>query len=134
MGTRALGVLPNRLNIRDTRGQRAYLQVTRHRDQRTVVVSQWRDDICVASTPLDVSELPALIGVLAEALGDAVNTVSPLHEDGADRSMWLRIRRHFRPTLARIIELARRRVGTDAWGAATPDRQTANDPGKDMRD
>jgi hypothetical protein len=128
-----VGALPNRLNIRDTRGPRAYLQVTRHRDQRTVVVSQWRDDICVASTPLDVSELPALIGVLAEALGDAV-TASPRHEGGADRSLWLRIRRHFRPTLARIVELPHRRVGTDPPGAATADRGAPNDPGMDMRD
>ena len=133
MDTRPVGALPNRLNIRDTRGRRAYLQITRHRDQRTVVVSQWRDDTCVASTPLDVSELPALIGVLAEALGDAV-AVSPRHEGGAERSIWLRIRRHFRPSLARVVELPRRRVGTDSWHAATPDQGAPNDPGTDMRD
>lgn len=100
-----MGALPNRLSIPDARGKRAYLQVTRHSDQRRVVLSQWRDGICVASTPLDVSELPALIGMLAEAMGDAV-AATP-RADRPDRSLWARIRDRFHPTLGRIIELPR---------------------------
>lgn len=62
MDTHFVGALPNRLSFPDTRGKRAYLQVTRHSGQRKVVLSQWRDGICVASTPLDVSELLGSLG------------------------------------------------------------------------
>jgi hypothetical protein len=36
-----------------------------------VVVSQWRHDVCVATTPVSVSEIPGLIALLAGALADA---------------------------------------------------------------
>lgn len=107
MDTHSVGALSNRLNISDARGQRGYLQVTRHSDQRKVVLSQWREGVCVASTPVDVAELPALIGMLAEALGDAA-TVSPDRPgSGVDRSFRSRIRKYLRPTPARIVELPR---------------------------
>jgi len=67
-------MLPNRLTIPDARGRGASLRVTRHSEQRKIVVSHWRDGLCVASTPIELSEVPALIGVLADALGDAVDT------------------------------------------------------------
>lgn len=35
-------------------------------------MSQWREGVCVASTPIELSEVPALIGIFADALGDAV--------------------------------------------------------------
>jgi hypothetical protein len=100
-----VSALLNRLNIPDARGKRAYLQVTRHSDQRKVVLSQWRDGLCVASTPVDVAELPALIAMLAEALGDAATVPSDVSKQRAHRSFWDRARRYFRPTLGRIVEL-----------------------------
>jgi len=105
-----VGVLLNRINIADERGQRSYLQVTHHNDQRKVVLSQWREGICVASTPLDVSELPALIGVLADALGDAA-AISPRPlEIREHRSFRTRVRNLLNPTIARIVKLPRRGV------------------------
>jgi hypothetical protein len=47
------------------------LRVTRHSEQRKVVFSHWRDGRCVASTPIELSEVPGLIGVLVDALGAA---------------------------------------------------------------
>jgi hypothetical protein len=35
------------------------------------VLSHWRDGVCVASTPVEVDDLPELIALLADALGDA---------------------------------------------------------------
>jgi hypothetical protein len=64
---------PTRLNIPDARGQGATLRVTRQPGQRKVVFSHWRDGRCVASTPIELSELPGLIGVLVDALGVAVD-------------------------------------------------------------
>jgi hypothetical protein len=82
-----------------------------------------------------VSELPALIGVLAEALGDAVG-VSPRREDRADRSIRSRIRKYFRPTVARIVEIPLRRDVTNRRGpmAVLPDPRTPSGPGTDTRD
>lgn len=64
---------PSRLNIPDARGRGATLRVTRHPGQRRVVFSHWRDGRCIASTPIELSEVPALIGVLVDAMGVAVD-------------------------------------------------------------
>jgi len=100
-----VSAVPNRLNIPDTRGHGASLRVTRHADQRRVVLSHWRDGICVASTPIDLSEVPALIGLLAEALGDAVATSDSQPTNAPLRSSpWSKIRNFFRPTLAKVVD------------------------------
>jgi hypothetical protein len=104
--TRRVSGLPNRLNIPDARGSGAYLRVTRHPDQQKVVLSHWRDSVCVASTPVDISELPSLIGVLAEALGDAVVLSGPGSVSGpAKPSAFSKLRDRFRPTLAKVVDL-----------------------------
>jgi hypothetical protein len=66
------GVGPTRLNIPDARGRGLTLRVTRHPGQRQVVFSQWRDGRCIASTPIELAEVPGLIGVLVDALSAAV--------------------------------------------------------------
>lgn len=74
-----------------------------------MVLSHWRDGVCVASTPVDLGELPALIGVLVEALGDAAAAPPPPRDGRAVKpSAWRRLRDHFRPTLAKIVELPHR--------------------------
>lgn len=100
-----MGATPNRLNIPDSRGHGASLRVTRHAKQHKVVLSHWRDGVCVASTPIDLAEVPALIGLLAEALGDAV-TISDQQPSRTTRrrSPWSRIRNLFRPTLAKVVD------------------------------
>jgi hypothetical protein len=80
--------------------------VTKHPEQRKVVLSHWREGVCVASTPVDVSEVPALIGVLADALGDAIGgkkneSVTAPRMD----SVLSLVRRWLRPRLAQITEL-----------------------------
>ena len=50
---------PRSLTIPDARGSGAYLRVTRHPEQRKVVISHWRDDVCVASTPVELVEVPS---------------------------------------------------------------------------
>jgi len=99
MHTLRVGVLPNRLNIPDTRGSGAYLRVTRHPDH-------WRDSICAASTPVDISELPSLIGLLAEALGDAVVMPGPASRSRPTKpSAWSKLRDRIRPALAKVVEI-----------------------------
>jgi hypothetical protein len=97
---------PQRLSIPDARGEGASLRVTRHPEQRKIVLSHWRGGLCVASTPVELSEVPALIGVLADALGDAI--AAPAHEtaDPGRRSSLLKsVRSWLRPKLASVVEL-----------------------------
>jgi hypothetical protein len=121
-----MGAHPNRLSIPDARGHGASLQVTRHPEQGKIVLSHWRDGVCVASTPIELSEVSDLIGVLADALGDAVNqTTTQSQSDtptAATRPTILSaIRSWFRPKLAQITELRLvRETGPGPGPAATP--------------
>ena len=97
---------PRRLSIPDARGQGATLRVTEHSEQGKIVLSHWRDGVCVASTPVELSEVPALIGVLADALGDAID--APPRESivpPSKGSLLSVIRSWLRPKLAQITEL-----------------------------
>ena len=67
-----MGGNPKTLTIPDARGNGASFRVTRHQAERKIVLSQWRDGVCVASTPIELSDVPALIGIFADALGEAV--------------------------------------------------------------
>jgi hypothetical protein len=96
---------PNRLTIPDARGQGATLRVTRHPDQRKVVLSHWRDGICVASTPIELTEVSGLIGVLAEALGEAIDVPVPPGAVTPRPRLIDTVRSWLRPKLAQITEL-----------------------------
>jgi hypothetical protein len=94
------------LTIPDARGQGATLRVTRHPEQRKVVLSHWRDDVCVASTPIELAEVSGLIGVLADALGDAIDTTVPAAVTPQRRLTVMGVVRNWiRPKLAQVTEL-----------------------------
>ncbi len=100
-------VPPNRLTIPDARGQGASLRVTRHPEQHKIVLSHWRDGVCVASTPIEIHEVPGLIGVLADAIGDAIDRpgAPPTTDAGQGASLLSALRSWLRPRLAQISEL-----------------------------
>jgi hypothetical protein len=98
-------VRPSRLVVPDARGQGASLRVTRHPEQRKIVLSHWRDGLCVASTPVELSEVPALIGVLADALGDAIDVAAPQPVAPGRRAPIAAVRRWLRPRLAQVVDL-----------------------------
>jgi hypothetical protein len=93
------------LTIPDARGAGASLRVTRHPDQRKVVLSHWRDGICVASTPVELSEIPALIGVLADALGDGVRSEGRPPDVISTPRLLAKLNAWLRPWLAQVVEL-----------------------------
>jgi hypothetical protein len=99
------GMRPSRLMIPDARGHGASLRVTRHPEQKKVVLSHWRDGLCVASTPIELSEVSALIGVLADALGEAVDATAQRPPASDPRSPLDAVRRWLRPRLAQIVDL-----------------------------
>jgi hypothetical protein len=116
---------PRRLSIPDARGHGATLRVTKHPEQRKVVLSHWREGVCVASTPVDLSEVPALIGVLADALGDAIGgRQNPSAAAPRTGSLLAVARRWLRPRLAQITELrlVRDSSGVERAGAPTTAR------------
>jgi len=99
-------VAPRSLSIPDARGPGASLRVTRHPEQNKVVLSHWRDGVCVASTPIDLTEVSALIGVLADALGDAIDLSGPFSETPSRGAQLLaELRAWLKPRLAQIVEL-----------------------------
>jgi hypothetical protein len=98
---------PKSLSIPDARGAGASLRVTRHPEERKVILSHWRGDVCVASIRVEPTQLPTLIGLLAEALGDAIDTNS--QTTPTTRTRWQQlatvVRQWVRPRLAHISEL-----------------------------
>ncbi len=96
---------PRRLSIPDARGHGATLRLTRHPEQRKIVLSHWRDGVCVASTPVELSEVPALIGALADALGDAIDVPTERTVPPSRGSLLSVIRGWLRPRLAQITDL-----------------------------
>jgi hypothetical protein len=112
-----VGGSPKSLSIPDARGNQAYLRVTRHPAERKIVVSHWRQGLCVASTPVELSEVPALISVLAAALGDAVGSAAPAGVPAAVPArtpVWDTVRTTVRDSV-------RDRAVTSPWWAA-PER------------
>ena len=79
----------------------------------------------MASTPIELGEVSALIGVLADALGDAIGATAPAPPDSQRQrpSVLAALRQWFRPKLAQITELrVVRNPGTD------PDRAEPEGP------
>ena len=82
------------------------MRVTRHPEQGKVVLSHWRDGVCVASTPIELREVSALIGVLADSLGDAIATTAAGPPSATARpSLLAALRNWLHPRLAQITEL-----------------------------
>jgi hypothetical protein len=96
---------PRSLTVPDARGRATSLRVTRHPSQRKVVISHWRYDVCIASTPIDRRELPALIGVLVEALGDVDNSAESASATTSRARPLEKIQRWLRPKPAQIIAI-----------------------------
>lgn len=92
--------------------------MTRHARERKIVLSHWRDGLCVASTPIELSEVSALIGVLADALGDALVDIDHSMPTAPPRrtSALSAIRGWLRPKLAQVTELRLVRQSSEEVG------------------
>ena len=114
--TRKMVVTANaRLVMSDARGSQGTLRVTWHAAPRKIVISQWRKEVCVASTQLEVGEAPRLIAVLAEALGQAATASSPGSGASGARSPSVRAQTgRVRGILSSVREPFRRRIGSIA--------------------
>jgi hypothetical protein len=61
-----------RVFIEDARQNGVYLRTTWHEEAGQFVVSTWNDDVCTGAVRVPAAEAPALIGMLADGLADAM--------------------------------------------------------------
>jgi hypothetical protein len=103
---------PAHLQIDDPRDGDRHLRVSWHASRQVDVFSQWRQGICVATTPVELADLPAVIGVLVDALVDgskgapskaAAPTAQSVREDIQEL-----LRDWLRPRVASITALSPR--------------------------
>lgn len=72
----------------DPRGEDRSLRVSWHQESQLVVLSLWRDNVCVGTFRLDVDEVPDLISVLRAGLDQAYDDARERREraDRTDRA------------------------------------------------
>jgi hypothetical protein len=63
----------HRVFVPQALGSDEFLRVTWHESDRVVVFSHWQGDICIAATPVLVTDTTDLTALLVDALGDAAN-------------------------------------------------------------
>ncbi|MBR7743421.1 hypothetical protein KC207_08980 [Phycicoccus sp. BSK3Z-2] len=66
--------------VTDVRGDGRALRATWHDDAGVLVLSVWRDNVCVATTRVAPADVPALVEVLVGGLAD-VATASGAERD-----------------------------------------------------
>jgi hypothetical protein len=99
---------PNRVFLSDVRGGDQYLRVTWHPDSSTIVFSHWMGELCLASTPVALTEAGKLIDLQVRALSEVARRhVTPAALPKPPRFS-PRVRNHFRPKLADVIDASTR--------------------------
>ncbi len=56
--------------VADTRGEGRALRATWHHEADVLVLSVWRDNVCVATVRVDPTDVPDLVDVLVSGLAD----------------------------------------------------------------
>jgi len=103
---------PAHLQIDDRRNGDRHLRVSWHASRQVVVFSQWRQGVCVATTPVELADIPAVIGVLVDALVDASegapSNAAPPTAHSVREDIQELIRDWLRPRVASITSLTPR--------------------------
>lgn len=109
--------------MRDQRDTGGRLRLSWHADRRVLVVSHWRGAVCVATTPVDVSALPGMIGLMVGALSEAAGSgpagglrgrpgparAGPPSVQSVRREATALARTWLRPQVAPLLDMTRRR-------------------------
>jgi hypothetical protein len=99
---------PNRIFLADRRGGDQYLRATWHSESSTIVFSHWVGEVCMASTPVALTEATKLIDLQVRALSEvAQQRVSPSFPEQR-LTVFERLRRRVRPKLAEVIDASTR--------------------------
>ncbi|MGO8860528.1 MAG: hypothetical protein ACLQRH_07145 [Acidimicrobiales bacterium] len=118
---------PNRVFLPDARGGDLYLRATWHADSATIVFSHWNGEVCMASTPVALTDSTKVIDLLVRALSEvagrkpvgAAPAAPPERRGALDR-----LRHRLRPKLADVIDATTRfRSKAHHPRAASSDRE-----------
>jgi hypothetical protein len=71
-----------RMFIEDARRNGVYLRTTWHEEAGQFVISTWNDDVCTGAVRVPAAEAPALIGMLADGLADAMAAAPEASAEG----------------------------------------------------
>jgi hypothetical protein len=106
-----------------------FIRFSWHPIKRTVVVSHWRNGVCVASTRLDLSTLAPLIAFFARALDDVANSFDA--HDARPHTAVVSVRAAVGAAVGRWIERGRSRRSSHP---GHPDRSGVPLAGISVRD
>ena len=98
--------------LTDVRGNNAYLRTTWHPDSATIVFSHWDGEVCVASTPVALTDCTKLIDLMVRSLSAVAERRLPEAEPSRPRTLVGRIRDRLRPRLAEVIDASTRFLPT----------------------
>src|SRR3981081_2584055 len=95
--------------VADVRNDRRYLRASWHPESGVVVSTHRHDASCRAPTPVALADIPKLVGLLVNALGEAatrsISTGEPRPAGGGCRGLRPRLRQWLRPQLAEVHKL-----------------------------
>ena len=99
---------PNRVFLPDIRGGDQYLRATWHPESATIVFSHWSGEVCMASTPVALTDCVELIELQVRSLSQLADrrlapAIAPIPPGTMDR-----LRTLLRPKLADVIDATAR--------------------------
>jgi hypothetical protein len=103
-------VPPNRVFLADVRGGDQYLRATWHPESATIVFSHWNGEVCMASTPVALTDCAELIELQVRSLSQvAGRRLAPVAAPKPKPPGTMdRLRTLVRPKLAEVIDATAR--------------------------
>ena len=100
---------PNRVFLPDVRGGDQYLRATWHPDSATIVFSHWSGEVCVASTPVALTDCTELVELQVRSLSEvASRQFAPASAPPPPGTTMDRLRAVLRPKVAEVIDATAR--------------------------
>jgi hypothetical protein len=104
-------VPPNRVFLPDARGGDLYMRATWHPESITIVFSHWNGEVCMASTPVALTDSTKVIDLLVRALSEVAGRQAVAAAPASPpkpRSALDRLGHRLRPKLADVIDASTR--------------------------
>lgn len=99
---------PNRVFLADVRGGDQYLRATWHPESATIVFSHWNGEVCMASTPVALTDCTELIELQVRSLSQVADRrLAPIATPKSPGTMG-RLRSLLRPKMAEVIDATAR--------------------------
>ncbi len=101
---------PNRVYLADVRGGNQYLRATWHPESATMVFSHWNGEVCMASTPVALTDCAELIELQVRSLSQVAHRrLTPTPKPAPQQLGTMdRLRAIIRPKVADVIDATAR--------------------------